>query len=359
MTPPEITRHRLHKQHLVGKRLASAADVVRWQGAVQSQDYGGAKWGVGQRTHGLTDADIDREFDEGAFLRTHVMRPTWHFVVPEDIRWLLQLTAPRVHAINAYYYRQTELDDAIFAQSTRLLEATLRDRNFQTRTELARVFREAGIEAEGLRLTSLMMRAEIDGVICSGPRRGKQFTYALLEERVPPARPLDREEALAALTRRYFTSRGPASAQDFAWWSGLTVADAKEGLALVEGEFVCERAEGRELWFAPSEVAEIPPSIVHLLPNYDERFIGYRDHELNFEPEVYARIEPGEGSLMAHIVTFDGLIAGGWRRELSRREAIVELKLLRTIGEDALQAAADAYSRFHGVKVTLRHAAVG
>ena len=205
---------------------------MRWLGAVQAQDYHGAKWALALRTRGVDSAALDRAFDAGAFLRTHVMRPTWHFVAPEDLRWLLALTGPRVHAVNAHPYRAFELDAPLFRRAHALLTRALRGGRSLTRLELATALEAGGIAARGQRLAYIVMHAEIDALVCSGPMRGKQHTYMLLEERVPPAPALARDEALATLARRYFTSHGPATAHDFAWWSGLTVADAREGVAL-------------------------------------------------------------------------------------------------------------------------------
>src|SRR5262245_24524323 len=173
----------------------------------------------------MHDDSIDELFNEGKILRTHVMRPTWHFVMPEDIRWMLKLTAPRINAVSAYYFRKMELDQAVLARSNAAISKALRGKHL-TREELGQVLGRAKIDAKGLRLIYLMIRAELDAVICSGPLRGKQFTYALLDERVPKCRTLKRDEALAELTIRYFTSHGPALLRDFVWWSGLTITDA-------------------------------------------------------------------------------------------------------------------------------------
>jgi hypothetical protein len=224
MTPSDIARRRLLNERLVGPALTTPADVVSWLGAVQSQDYAGAKWAVAQRARGCSDRDVELACDRGDIVRTHVMRPTWHFVAPADARWMLELTAPRVHAANAYYYRKLELSPRTFERSNAALALALEGGKHLTRVELARALAGAGIRAEGVRLAYLLMRAELDALICNGSRRGKQFTYALFDERVPRAAPLARDEALAELTRRYFTSHGPATVQDFAWWSGLTVA---------------------------------------------------------------------------------------------------------------------------------------
>jgi len=199
----EIASRRLRAQRLTGRPFTSAVEAVRWFGAMQSQDYAGAKWAIGQRTGGATDAGLDRLFDEGAILRTHVMRPTWHFVLAEDIGWLLQLTGPRVRAGLAGRYRQLEIDEQIIARANAAFTKTLAGGRHLTRSELGEVLREAGISPAGQRLPHLISAAELVGLIAGGPRRGKQFTYALLQERAPKAPALEHTEAVAELTRRY------------------------------------------------------------------------------------------------------------------------------------------------------------
>jgi hypothetical protein len=274
----DIAARRLHAQRLIGASLESAVTVVRWMGAVQSQDYGAGKWGIGQRSRDVTDAAIDRLFDSGDILRTHVMRPTWHFVLPNDVRWLLKLTGPRIRAGLVARYRQLGLDDTVAERADAAFAAALKGGRQMTRTELGDLLAAAGISPEGQRLPHLLMRAELDGLIVSGPRRGKQFTYALLEERVPKAPVLDRTEALAELTRRYFRSHGPAQVQDFTWWSGLTVADARVGIELAGSALAHETIDGKDYWFDAAAGAPVSAAgVAHLLPNFDEYTVGYRD----------------------------------------------------------------------------------
>src|SRR5215212_3622871 len=249
----DIVRLRLHNQLLSQTTCTQPDQVVEWLGAVQSQDYAGGKWAVGQRMQAASDAALDKAFNEGKILRTHALRPTWHFVTPADIRWLLALTAPRVHALNAPYYRKLELDHNLFQRSTTALTQALQGGNQLTRDEVRSVLAQAGIATAGeLRMSYILMRAELDGVICSGARRGKQFTYALLSERAPQARQLEREHALAELASRFFLSRGPATVHDFARWSGLTVADAKAGLEAIKSQLLLEQIDGQSYWRSPS-----------------------------------------------------------------------------------------------------------
>jgi len=272
-----ITRQRLWNQHIAGPQLAAPTDVVHWLGAVQSQDYANAKWSVGQRvTHGA-DSVVEHAFASGQILRTHVLRPTWHFVTPTDIRWMLALTAPRVQALNAYMYRKLELDEAVFQRGHTLFMEALEGGKQLTRLELAKTLAQAGIVAEKMRLAYIVMHAELEGVICSGAVRGKQHTYALLEERVPPAKRLNHDEALAELALRFFTSHGPATIRDYVTWSGLSVADAKAGHHLVEQHLAHITVADQTLWFsATMPTAQLGPPAAYLLPEYDECVLTYK-----------------------------------------------------------------------------------
>ena len=341
MTERALLRRRLVNHQLDRSKFRKPVDVVRWLGAVQAQEYSGAKWALGLRAKGLTEAAVDRALDEGTILRTHVLRPTWHFVTPADIRWMLALTAPRVHAANAYTYRQYGLDASIFRRSRKLLERALRGGKACTRAELASVLRREGIAAEGIKLAALMIDAELEGVIVSGPRRGKQFTYALLEERAARARGLSREEALAELTKRYFTSHGPATLRDFAWWSGLTAGDAKAGIEAVAPALDEEVLDGRTCWFFGWKVpAPRASTSAHLLPNYDEYLIAYKDRG----PVVAA----SGRDVFAHFV-IDGRLAGSWKRTLKKDSVVVEAVPYRRLSREntrALASAAERYGKF-------------
>ncbi len=230
----EIARRRLHNQHVTRPGLRTPEAVVAWFGAMQAQEYAAARWAIGLRLPGsVGDAEIERAFDAGRILRTHVMRPTWHFVTTADIRWMLELTAPRVQRTLGSYTRQLGLDARTLTRATKVFERVLRDGQHLTRPELGEHLQKAGIEARLNRLAHIALHAELERVICSGPRRGKQFTYALLDERAPRAIRLTRDEALAELTTRFFRSHGPATIRDFVWWSGLTTADSKRGLDVV------------------------------------------------------------------------------------------------------------------------------
>jgi len=353
----DIARLRLHNQRLSTTTFKNPADAVGWLGAVQSQDYAGAKWALSQRAQNATDASIEQAFNEGAILRTHVMRPTWHFVRPKDIRWMLALTAPRINALCATYYRKLELDAATFKRSNALLTKNLRGGKQLTRAELTSLLQKKGIATDDLlRFTYLIVRAELDGIVCSGARRGKQFTYALLDERAPHTRTLEREAALAELAKRYFSSHGPATLKDFVWWSGLTVSDANKGLDSIRSQLISEVENGQTYWFADSTPARVPSPTVHLLPDYDEYTVGYTDRGAIFDSSHTNKLDSRGSELAQYMIVVDGLIAGTWKRTVKKSEVVIELVRFRDFAKAEEQAIADAaerYGKFLGLPIRL------
>jgi hypothetical protein len=352
----KIAWARLRSQRLAGGRLAGPEDVVGWLGAVQAQEYHLAKWGLALRMRRARDASVERSFAAGAILRTHVMRPTWHFVTPADIRWLLALTAPRVRAAVAHYDRKLGIDAAVIGRANRAIASALAGGAALTRGELKLVLERAGVAVDGTqRLAHVIMHAELDAVICSGGRRGKQFTYALLDERVPTTRLPPRDEALAELARRYFTSHGPAQLRDFAWWSGLTSAEARAGLEMSRHHLAGEEIEGKRYWLAPTTRTLVRPArAAYLLPPYDEYLIAYRDRSAALDPALW---KPGAGrDPFAAPVVLDGRVIGGWRRTSDTDGDSITLDLAaRPSRADAqlVEQAARRYGAFLGLDVAI------
>jgi hypothetical protein len=342
----DIIRQRLHNQRLSQTAFQTPAEVVEWLGAVQSQDYPGAKWAVAQRTTGLSDAALDQAFAEGTILRTHILRPTWHFITPADIRWMLMLTAPRILTYSASMHRKLEMDTALFTRSNEAIAKALEANEFLTRAELAAVLQGIGIETLDLRIIHLMAYAELEGIICSGPRRGKEFTYALLDKRAPNARTLERDEALAELALRYFTSHGPATLKDYTWWSGLTVGDARAALEMVKSRLHSEAVDDQTYWFAELAHAAVPDSAAYLLPNYDEYIVGYTDRSAIYDEAHTDKLDSRGNVLFNHTIVLDGLIAGTWKRAIKKGVTLVEITPFRSFTEAENQAVAAAASRY-------------
>jgi hypothetical protein len=341
-----IAERRLRAQLLVGEPAGSPIDVVRLLGAVQSQDYPAAKWALGLRTAEGTDAEIDRMFDSGGILRTHVLRPTWHFILPADARWLLALTGPRVRRSMAGRLRQLEMDDGQIDRATAAMADALAGGQHLTRRELGEVLRAAGIPPDGQRLPHFLAAAELAGIIVSGPRRGKQFTYALLAERAPQAGDLDREEALGELTRRYFRSHGPAQIQDFAWWSGLTVADIRAGIALVSAELERCILDGKAYW-CDTVIADSPAEpVAHLLPTWDEYTVAYRDRAAALPPGGELEVAAFPYGILSNVVTIRGQVRGAWRRITAKRDVRLEIRSVDTPNAAEVSAIEEAVQRF-------------
>jgi len=342
---------RLRAQRLSGAPFTTAVDAVRWFGAVQSQDYPGARWALGLRVKGAKDAEIDRAYHEGAILRTHVLRPTWHFVVPEDLRWMLQLTGPKIRQGMAGRYRRLELDERTVTRAQVAFSVALEGGRHLTRPELGDVLRAAGIAPDGQRLPHLISSGELEGLLTSGRSRGKQVTWALLEERAPKARTLDRLEAIGELTRRYFLSHGPSQLRDFVWWSGLTLAEARRGVELAGDSLERRAVDGKEYWYDGAlPASRSAPTVAHLLPNFDEYTVGYTDrsamlHPVHpFRPELFAF-----SSILANVVVIAGQVVGAWRRIEARKGLRVEIRplaRLTAVERTAVEEAGNRLSRF-------------
>lgn len=350
----DIIRHRLHNQRLSQTGFSDPAEVVGWLGAVQSQDYNGAKWALGLRLQNATDADVEQAFTDGKMLRTHVMRPTWHFVTPADIHWMLALTAPRVKALTQYYWKQFELDEAEFSEANTIVTKALEGSKHLTRAELGVILGQAGISADDpMRVGHMLFRAELDGLVCSGARRGKQQTYALLDERAPQTRTWERDEALAEFARRYFTSHGPATVQDFTWWSGLTAGEAKEALELAKTQLESESVDGQTYWFSATSPINPAAPADYLLPPYDEYTVAYKERGAFLDP---IHNEAAGNGIFDPVIVLGGRIVGTWKRTFKKATVIIEaLPFVPFMPEQsaAFEVAAQRYGAFHEVTVVL------
>ena len=332
---PDLSAQRLHNQRLSATEFAQPADVVRWMGAVQAQQFHAAKWALALRMREATSGRIQEAYDRGEILRTHVMRPTWHFVTPDDIRWLLELTAPRVNLRCAPNYRKYEVDDAVYKKSRRVLIKSLQGGKHLMRAELKAALNRAGIDAnDTVRMAHIMVRAELEGLVCSGALQGKQFTYALLDERIPARPRLSRDEALAELTKRYFTSHGPATVQDFVWWSGLTTADARRGIASAGDHLTTLKLPDTEYWtgsMTPNRDSDPDrrSSIVraHLLPAFDEYNVAYKQREL---------------PTLGPTVAVNGRLIGTWTADADHDSVLIRVTPSSVLKRSDKQAIADA-----------------
>jgi Winged helix DNA-binding domain len=353
-----LSLHRLQNQHIASSTFDTPGEVVSWLGAVQAQDYLGALWAVGLRMRNATEGDVERALAERTIVRTWPMRGTLHFVAAADVRWMLELMTPRVVAASAArLQRDYELDDAVFARSRDVLTRALQGGGQLTRNAMYETLEAAHISAAGQRGLHILWRLAQEGLLCFGAREGKQPTFVLLDEWVPDARCLERDEALMELARRYFTGHGPATVQDFAWWSGLAVADAKAGLEMAKADLVTEVVDGKTYWFSSSTspVRDASPD-AYLLPSYDEYTVAYKDRGAVLDP-VHAK-RPDSGSGIFHpTMILDGQVVGTWKRTLEKKSVVITTRPfnpLKKAEKNAFAKAARRYGEFLGLPAAVR-----
>jgi Winged helix DNA-binding domain len=388
----DVLKRRLATQMLQGERFSSAADVVRLLGCVQSQEYAHALWSLGMRTSGLGAAEVQAEFDRGDFLRTHILRPTWHFVAAEDIRWILEVTAPRVQKLNQTIYRQEGLDPATLDRGVALIVEELKGGRYRTRPELGQALADQHLVSQRLGLAYIVMNAELEGVICSGTMRGAQQTYALLDERAPRSgdaaalrASADRapphgegasggvlssasgggggsqarcassakEGDAAELARRFFAGHGPASIQDLARWASLTISQCRDAVDAVKDRLDCVTVDGLELWFGPDAPPARQSSGALLLPLYDELTLSYP--VINFPQATGHPHTPGEDLFVGSVIIAETNV-GTWRRTVKGRKMIMEIALAPGVARRSgalVEAAASKLATFLGKELEL------
>jgi hypothetical protein len=326
---------------------------------MQAQDYGPAKWSIGQRAPGLVDGDVDAALAGGSIVRTHVLRPTWHVVARDDVRWLLALTGPRVQRGTRRRRAELGLDAGVLGRSERVIASALQGGGRLSRDEVGAWLAGAGIDPGGQRLPYLLMHCELEAVICSGGLRGKQHTFALLDERVPPdRRRFNRDVALVELTRRYVRSHGPATAQDLGWWSSLTIADINRAMDALGEEVRSETIDGLTFWMGAEE-PDRPPVVrgVHLLHVHDEVVVGYRRSRYVGDPQAARASTAWKDRTMPNgVILSNGRLAGHWRRTAESggvRLDVYPYDEPSTAGLRELEAAARRLDAFVGLRVTL------
>ena len=358
MTTTDITQRRLLRQRLIRPDLATPAEVVRWFGAVQAQELPGANYAVAlrmvDRAPAVTEQVIEQAVADRSIVRTWPMRGTLHFIPAADAQWMLRLLARRTNQKAASIYRRVGLSDADFARAGEALASALRGGKLMARKELYATLEAAGLSTAGdQRGGHLLGYWAREGLICLGPRQGKQPTFTLLDEWVPNARQLDDDEALATLARRYYRSHGPATERDFAWWSGLTLTEARRGAALAGNDLTRMVIDGQPYWEGAAPLPSAETSADHdasvlLLPQYDEYTVAYRDRSAALHPAF-----PADPFLiLGPVLVVDGQVMGTWKRALAKDAvtlAITHYAPLDAAQRDRLERAAERYGRYLGL----------
>ena len=315
------------------QRITSPQKLVAHMGAMQAQDYLMAKLAVGLRLQHATDAMIVDAYNKGEIIRTHLMRPTWHFVSSDDIYWMLELTAPQIKTLTKSRNKQLELDEDILRKSHVIMEKHLLDGADLTREELTQLYQNENIRTNDNRLSHLLMHAELDGLICNGAIKGSKLSYTLLEEKVPVKKLLSREESLAELANRYFTSHAPATMRDFIWWSGLSVTDARKAIEMIKSGFVSETFDGEIYWFKDYLTESLHNQSVYLLPAFDELLIGYRNRTATINENLNKKAI-SENGIFRPIIVVNGQVVGIWKRATQKTKVVIEVSLFTTVNAE-------------------------
>lgn len=377
---PNVALQRLHAQHVTRTEFRNPHEVVQWLGAIQAQDYASAAWSVGVRLPGATQSAIEQAIAERTIIRTWALRGTLHLVSAADIKWLLALLSPKLLTRFAPLYREAGLDESTVTQSYEAIASALEGGKQLTRAELFADLAQVGLSMEGRRGSLLLNRAGYEGLICLGAKCGKQDTYTLLDEwmsdkwltekrgregsvpdgKLPTAKSLTRDEALAEFALRYFTSHGPATVHDFAWWTGLSLADARAGLEAVKSQLVEETIEDRSYWRSPRMLQSHPPeqessARAYLLPGFDEMILGYTDRSASLDPSHTKRVV-GVNGIFAYTMILDGRVVGTWKRIFRKSAVHITMRPFHPLPAETtptFAAAAEHYAAFLGLPLVL------
>lgn len=351
-----IAHLRLHHQFICPPAaLEKPGEVVKRLGAIQAQDYLGALWAVGLRLKTATETAIEQAISDRQIIRTWPMRGTLHFVAPEDVRWMLALLTPRIIAGAARRFQQLALDETTLARSETLLAGAFQTKKQFTRAEMMTVLEQGGIATTGQRGYHILWRAAQLGLICFGPRYGKQDTFVWLDDWLPGEKPVSREAALGKLARRYFSSRGPATLHDFRWWSGLPAADAGAGLELIKSQLESEVWAGQSYWFNPSRPNERFTGPC-LLPGFDEYLLSYKDRSPVLNPAYAPKVVPGANGIFKPIIVINGQVVGTWQRTLRKTKVLITFNPFEPLPpaqQEAISTAAHPYGHFLGLPVEI------
>ncbi|MCW3102082.1 MAG: hypothetical protein JWO09_522 [Bacteroidetes bacterium] len=341
-----IILQRLQSHHLEKPLFKTPAEAVAWFGAMQAQDPAAARWSVAQRMASPSGKAVLKAVDDRKIVRTWLLRNTLHFVAAADIHWMLRLIGPVVLQRNASAYRKQDLDEHTFEKISTVLAAALKGGRQLTRKELFSIFEQHKIPTGGQRGSHILYMAALKGMICLGSLKGKQETYTLLDEWVRPSAKLSREVSLAELALRYFQSHGPATLQDFTWWSGLPAADAKSGLAAAKKDLHTEAFNSQD-HYMKKEMHKASAEQAFLISGYDEYFVGYKDRSIVLDDEYANEVTPGNG--FSPVLILDGKVAGTWKRTITKNTVEFDIKPFAPLGpahKKAIEAAKNRYGLF-------------
>ncbi|RZJ71181.1 winged helix DNA-binding domain-containing protein [Flavobacterium sp.] len=339
----DLSFQRQQNQQILGSDFTEIDQLVKHFGAIQAQDYPMAKWAIGSRLHTISDSDVDAAIAEGKIVRTHVLRPTWHFACADDIGWMLDLTAKNIRGQMAANDRKLGLDEKVYHKSFKLIENALADGHL-SRAELMEILEFNGIRTHEYRSAHIMVAAELEGLVVSGGRRGKEHGYALMSQHVRNPRKLSREEALSELARTYFKSHGPATIKDFQWWSGLNQTDCRKGISANGKLLQSTQIEGQTYYFS-EENESVKTKSVQLLPAFDEFLIAYKDRSASIDP-VHNRHAFTSNGIFRPLLVVDGQVCGIWKRSTKKDAVSIDVEMMVKIPKNRQAEIGKAAKRF-------------
>jgi hypothetical protein len=362
-----IPNARLANQHINASQFNDPQSLVAYMGAIQAQDFSMARWAIGLRIPGATDAAIEQALNTGQLVRTHILRPTWHIVAAQDVRWMMALTGKSIKAASASRDRELGIDTALYARTNDLICKALAGNNHLTRAEIMQFLEQNGVKTDPSRAVHFMAYAETDALICNGIPRGKEQTYALLDEKVPDkGLVLTREESLAELAKRYFTSHGPATLPDFQWWSGLSMTDARAGLASIRSELETVELGGKTYFFNPNALNIQNATInigsgeevdsLFLLPAFDEYCVSYKHRTDVFATEWQGHAITSNG-IFKPIIVVNGNVEGLWKRTVQKNKVVIEPQFFNpnaVVLEAKLATEAARFGQFLALPIQLK-----
>ena len=358
MTLPEISNIRMFNQQISSTKINGVKEIAGWMGAMQAQDYSMAKWAIGTRLPESSEKDIENAINKGDIIRTHLLRPTWHFVSSDDIHWMLELTAPAIKSSMKSRHKELELTEPLLKRYVDLIQKSLEGGSHLTREEMVSIMKKEKIATENNRASHILFMAELEGIICNGVIKNKKQTYALLNERVHKKKDFTKEEALEKLAKKYFLSHGPATLQDFTWWSGLPVRDARNALEMAKPHFISEKTDTNTYWLSGSFPGKLTvENHVYLLPAFDEFMISYKDRTPSLSL-IHNKKAISNNGFFRPIVILNGQVAGLWKRTIKNDKALVETFFFKQVSKSVkhqIEKKANALGKFLDKETVVIH----
>lgn len=346
MNLEDVSNIRLVNQQIEASTFKEGKDLVSWMGAMQAQDYAMATWGIGLRIPGSTEKLIQKEIDSGAILRTHLLRPTWHLVSADDIWWILDLTAAQVRTKSGSRLKELGINSQLCLKSNQVIESAFANHKYLTREQLYVELEQNKVGGGKDCWSHLIFLAELEGILCSGIKQDKNQTYAILGDRVPRPASISRDEALAKLAFKFFSSHCPASLNDFIWWSGLPITAAKRALEIIKPGFISEIIAGQEFWF-PGNFSRSAPasSSVYLLPAFDEFLISYKDRTAAFPLVHHSKAFTNNG-IFHPVIVVGGEVKGLWKRTIKKNRVYFESQFFNAVSKEVVDLTNTAALKF-------------